>query len=208
MPVRKVVQHGKNIIGLFPSLKMERMVAFESLVERDTFFIMDFERSVTFFEEQPCRISYRFQRKVHSYTPDVRKVDGGRTILVECKPEDYVDTIENQVKFSAAREWCQENNAWFELAVAEQIRSGFRLDNIKTMTIFARHCVPQHFRLQVRDILARNEMPLVELGKQLKGEGQAVNAWLLSLAFHHVIELSLDNALIGDRSIVRLGDVA
>ena len=208
MPVRKVFQHGKNIIGLFPSLKMGRMVAFESLVERDTFFILDYERSVTFFEEQPFTISYRFQKKVHTYTPDVRKVDDGRNILVECKPEDYVNTAENQVKFAAAREWCQENNSWFELAVAEEIRSGFRLNNIKTMTLFARHCVPDSFRFQVCDILTRNEMPLGEIGKQLTRESQAVNAWILSLAFHHVIEFSLDNGPIGDRSIVRLGDVA
>ena len=35
MPVRKVRNHGNNIIGKFPSRKMERMISFESTIERD-----------------------------------------------------------------------------------------------------------------------------------------------------------------------------
>jgi hypothetical protein len=37
---------GGNMIGLFPSLKLERMVAFESLIEQDYLYVLDYEQDV------------------------------------------------------------------------------------------------------------------------------------------------------------------
>ena len=39
MPVRNVSNRGGNAIGRFPSLKMQRMIAFESLLERDFIWV-------------------------------------------------------------------------------------------------------------------------------------------------------------------------
>jgi len=70
MPVRKVSHHGKNIIGRFPSVKLERMVAYESLLELDFLYLLDFERDVITYEEQPVTIDYEHNRKQLRYTPD------------------------------------------------------------------------------------------------------------------------------------------
>ena len=72
MAVRKVSNRGGNIIGHFPSLKMRRMVAFESTIERDYLYLLDYDPSVTNFEEQPLTISYAYQGKSYHYTPDFR----------------------------------------------------------------------------------------------------------------------------------------
>jgi hypothetical protein len=56
MPVRKVHNRGENIIGKFPSLKMKRMVSFESTIERDYLYLLDYEADITHFEEQPLTI--------------------------------------------------------------------------------------------------------------------------------------------------------
>jgi len=45
-PVRKATNRGKNIIGYFPSVKMGRMINFESLIERDFIYLLDFEQEV------------------------------------------------------------------------------------------------------------------------------------------------------------------
>jgi hypothetical protein len=58
MPVRKVSNRGGNIIGRFPSLKLERMVDFESLIERDFIYMLDFDSDVVSFTEQPLTIEY------------------------------------------------------------------------------------------------------------------------------------------------------
>ena len=58
MPVRNVSNRGGNVIGKFPSIKMGRMVAFESLLERDFIYLLDHAEEVTWFEEQPLTIEF------------------------------------------------------------------------------------------------------------------------------------------------------
>ena len=130
MPVRKVSNRGGNIIGKFPSIKMERMIAFESLIERDFIYFLDYEQEVEWFEEQPLTIEYRYEGQVLHYTPDFHLVERGQDVLVECKPEKFVDKEENRRKSAAALDWCEKHD-WEYRVVTEQIRDGFRLQNIK-----------------------------------------------------------------------------
>ncbi len=58
MPVRQVSNRGGNVIGKFPSIKMGRMIAFESLLERDFIYLLDYDPAVEWFEEQPLTIEY------------------------------------------------------------------------------------------------------------------------------------------------------
>ena len=103
MPVRKVSNRGGNVVGRFPSLKMGRMIAFESLLERDFIYLLDYNARVEWFEEQPLMIEYvEADRPLH-YTPDFQVLEAGQCVLVECKPESFVESVDNQRKFAAAR---------------------------------------------------------------------------------------------------------
>src|SRR5258708_29523779 len=102
MPVRKVANHGSNIIGRYPSLKMGRMVAFESTIERDYIYLLDYEPAVTSFAEQPLTIDYFCDGTMFHYTPDFHAVENGQNVMVECKQIRFVETEENHRKFSAA----------------------------------------------------------------------------------------------------------
>ena len=101
MPVRKVSNRGGNIIGHYPSLKLGRMVAFESLIERDLIYLLDFEPDVTWFAEQPFTISYQYEGKALNYTPDFHVIRADQNILVECKPQKFVNTDVNPGLFSS-----------------------------------------------------------------------------------------------------------
>jgi hypothetical protein len=70
MPVRKVSNRGGNIIGKFPSIKMRRMIAFESLLERDFIYLLDYDKDVEWFEEQPLTIEYQHEGKRRHCIPD------------------------------------------------------------------------------------------------------------------------------------------
>jgi len=50
MPVRKVSNRGGNAICRFPSTKMRRMIALESLLERDFIYLLDYNADVEWFE--------------------------------------------------------------------------------------------------------------------------------------------------------------
>ena len=77
MPVRKVSNRGGNIVGRFPSLKMGRMIAFESLLERDFIYLLDYDVRVEWFEEQPLTIEYQHDGQALHYTPDFHCRRGG-----------------------------------------------------------------------------------------------------------------------------------
>ena len=205
MPVRKVSNRGGNIIGQFPSLKMGRMIAFESLLERDFIYLLDYDPHVEWYEEQPLMIEYQHETQCRHYTPDFHLVMAGRDVLVECKPEHFVETEENQRKFVAARAWCEQRGWEFQVVTDQQVRSGFRLQNIKRLTPYARLTVDPSLRSRITAFLreARSCLTLQEVVLAFgPDELNRVTASLLHLAFHHEIDLALDTALLSATTLV------
>lgn len=89
------------------------VVWFRSSYELAAFKLLDQMSVVETYEVEPFPISYG-EGKV--YIPDIliSYRDGSRE-LVEVKPERLVGLKENKAKFSAARRWCRENDATFEV---------------------------------------------------------------------------------------------
>lgn len=207
MPVRKVSNRGGNIIGRFPSLKMKRMVAFESLIERDYLYLLDYERNIEWFEEQPLTIEYQHESKTLHYTADFHLVECGQDVLVECKPHTLTGTAENQRKFGAARVWCAQQGWVFRIVTDQDVRTGFRLQNIKLLTRHARHSVRPEIKACIVALLCLRQAAVAvdDLVQDLRPEEPvSVVAAILHMAFHHEIVISLDGAPISGRTPVGL----
>lgn len=205
MPVRKVSNHGGNVIGKFPSAKMGRMIAFESLLERDFIYLLEYDPSIEWFEEQPLSIEYIQESKRLQYTPDFHLLEHGQHVLVECKPKRFVETEENRYKFAAARAWCGECDWEFRVITDQQIRSGFRLQNVKLLAQYARQKVDAVMRSQIHTFLhdAKSNTSISNLSHAILPEHpEAVMAGILCLAYHHEVALSLDEAPISDITTV------
>jgi hypothetical protein len=199
MPVRRVSNRGGNVIGHFPSIKMKRMVAFESLIERDYLYLLDYEPQVERFEEQPLTVEYQHDGKVLHYTPDFHLVETGRDVLVECKPLAFVDKDENQRKFVAARAWCANRGWTFRIVTDQDVRAGFRLENVKLLTRYARHIVEPGTRGRIYALLhsAQAAMAVDDLVRRIPcTDSASATAALLCMAFHHEIFIPLDDAPI------------
>jgi hypothetical protein len=199
MPVRKVSNRGGNVIGHFPAIKMKRMVVFESLIERDYLYLLDYEPNVEWFEEQPLTVEYRHDDKVLRYTPDFHVVEARRDVLVECKPLALVDKDENQRKFRAARAWCADRGWRFRIVTDQDVRAGFRLENVKLLTRYARHIVEPETKGRIYAVLhsAQAAMSVDELVRKITGtDFSAATAAILCMAFHHEIFIPLDDAPI------------
>jgi hypothetical protein len=210
MGVREVSNRGGNIIGHFPSLKMGRMVAFESLIERDYIYLLDYDPAVTEFGEQPLTIDYVEDGKKLHYTPDFKVELDGTTLLVECKPAKYVDTEDNQRKFAAGVAYCADCGWEFQVVTEEQIRAGFRLQNIKLVTRHARFKVQADFRSRVYSVLkAHQEMSLGQLATAIDAANvPAAMAGLYYLAYRHMLVLPIDTEKVSENSVVRYRDIA
>jgi hypothetical protein len=206
MAARKVSGRGGNMIGRFPSLKMGRMIAFESLIEQDYLFLLDFEPDVLNFTEQPVKIEYIWEGKELHYTPDFHVIRKTGEEFVECKPQALVRCDENQRKFKAAREWCQSQGWGFRVVTGEEIRAGNRLNNIKLLTRHARICIPPGSLQQVSLALQRMHYPLSlrEVAKLVwpKDDERGISI-LLHLAYHHQIQIGLDQEPLSAETMIQ-----
>lgn len=210
MPVRKVSNRGGNVIGYFPSIKMGRMIAFESLIERDYLYLLDYTPQVEWFEEQPLTIPYAHANHLLHYTPDFHLIEAGRDVLVECKPNAFVTTPENQRKFRVAHRWCAEHDWKFRVVTDQQLRVGFLLQNVQLLTRYARYSVPPTTKgcLYARLYATRSAIPMKDLVASVSNtDSRAVIAAILCLAFHQELVLSLDAAPISDDTCVCLPTV-
>jgi hypothetical protein len=208
MAVRRVAHHGGNIIGKFPSLKMGRMICFESTVERDYVYTLDFEANVLSFDEQPLTIEYQHDGKSLHYTPDFHIVyTDHRNALAECKPSSLVESDDNQRKFKAARAWCAERGWDLRVITDTQLRAGHRLQNIKSLTGYARHRLPPQLQGQVYATLEAASIPLTvgDVARFLVPQNPvSALAWIWHLAFHHQVVIPLETALLSMQSPIAL----
>lgn len=207
MSVRKVSNRGGNIIGRFPSLKLGRMVSFESLIERDFIYWLEFEPTVSWFREQPLTISYQYGQKTLNYTPDFHVIKNDHNILVECKPQSVVATANNQRKFAAAQMWCTEHGWRFQVITDAHLQGGCRLQNIKQLIQFARYPIAPDLKDRIQAFLNHHAPPvtMAELMQHIAPERpQQVLIPLLALAFHHELDLALDDAPLSGQTLVEL----
>jgi hypothetical protein len=147
MPVRKA---GNRAI---PSLKLGRMVHYESRIERAYIYLLEYDRAVKFYEEQPCTITYWYNQQKHYYTPDFLVhwiYDTRLPTLVECKPHTKLQETENRLKWTAARLWCTRHKYEFAV-VTDTLLSENRilLDNLEMLMSHAHQAFTPQFQLHI-----------------------------------------------------------
>lgn len=197
----------RGIIGKFPSLKMGCMIGFESLVERDYIYLLDFDPTITEFKEQPFAIRYYHEGKNRRYTPDFFFVRQDRKFIIECKPEIFVDDEENQIKWAAAQQWCAANNATFRVVTDADIRNGFHLENIMLLTDHARHQVSAAIKGMIISALMEAQQPLAVAQLMIAvcpDNPQSIITPILNMAYHQGLQIPLDAAPITVESLVYL----
>lgn len=79
MGVRRIPPSHRSITGLFPSRKNGRLIPFESGLERDLCYQMEFDDSVAAYDSQPVEITYT--------RPSGRRCRGYPDFLISFHPE-------------------------------------------------------------------------------------------------------------------------
>lgn len=101
MSIRKIKKSYISCTGYFASYKNKTQIAFESVLERDFFMMMEFDDNVVSYEEQPLTINYTYlDGKNRKYTPDILVTYKDKTQkVIEIKYEnELVNNIELQKK--------------------------------------------------------------------------------------------------------------
>lgn len=133
MPARKVVtRSGHGVRGFFPSVKNQRMVAWESLLERDAIVLFELSPGVIAYEEQPSVELYYDGSVPRKYYPDFAlTLRNGSVAHVEVKPKKKLSNqrVYTRLHQIAANYQMQSRQFW--ILTDEEIRKQPRLSNLK-----------------------------------------------------------------------------
>ena len=127
--------------------------------------------------------------------------------MVECKPAEFVTRAENQRKFEAAQNWCAQHNWHFQVVTEIDLNQGYRLHNIKRLSQFAHYPLAPALKSQVLTYLGAAPEPvtLADVMKTVAPEQpQQLFIPLLTMAFHHDIQLALDEAPLSAQTRIEI----
>lgn len=135
MLARSVVnRYGRRFRGYYPSRKMGRMIAWESLRERDTILLLEFSWGVLSYQEQPARIEYFDGQTIRDYYPDFEVIlEGGSAIHLEVKPVAELAKPPIQAKFKAIAAHYRSRQQEFRIVTEQEIRREPLLSNVRKL---------------------------------------------------------------------------
>ncbi len=135
--VREITLKSSSLTGVLRSKLNSDLIQFESSLERDFIYLLEFNKNVKFYLEQPIEIDYFDNKgKKRKYVPDFMiEYYDKKVQLVEIKYQSTLDSeIEKlQPKFTAAINFCKRNDYNFRVITEEYIRGekSVQLDNFK-----------------------------------------------------------------------------
>ncbi|GAB4192784.1 MAG: hypothetical protein OHK0022_07150 [Roseiflexaceae bacterium] len=200
MPVRQVRQHGGNIIGQFPSLKTGHVMPYESSIERDFLFFLEYDPTVLRYAMQPMEITGTDAGgKTRHYTPDVLVERASSKTLVECKPAALLDAPHTHQQIALGEHWATANGYDFVVITDVDLRTGHRLSNLQLLWRYARLLVPYAVIERCRAVLqaAPHGLPWSTLLALLEGFAPPLTLppALYHLLFQHVLTANMDEPL-------------
>jgi len=212
-PARKITNTGtRKNTGFFPSKKNGRPIAFESLLERDYIYLLEFDKDVISYSEQPITIAYNIANRSYKYTPDFFVQRKNKYQLIEVKPYSKLQKILNDdvliKKYNAAAQYCKFNQQGeFKIVTDNEICSGNILNNIKYLFSYSRLEIPASEKMEIRNQLMLNlSVSIQELLSYICEDKNQIGkyySYILAMLYHQEISTDLSMA-INKTSIIRL----
>lgn len=155
MRARNIKPTNVSYTGRLRSYKLKRVVSFESSLERDMIFLLEYSPKVRSYQEQPITIEYFHDGKKHSYTPDFfveydKNFASGirqKPMIIEVKYRKNLRKNWKQLKpkFQAALRYASDRGWRFKIMTEVEIRTPY-LDNIRFLLGYYEHPPEQeHF---------------------------------------------------------------
>ena len=118
-PSRVIPKNYRNITGKFSSKKTDRLISYESKLERDFLYLFELNNIVLKIVEQPFTVEYIFNGENRRYTPDfyLKTPDGYKDIVVEVKYYNELKTIfpTSKYKYKAAQQHIKDADIEFRI---------------------------------------------------------------------------------------------
>lgn len=197
MPIsRKVLtRRTKRVVGGFLSMKMLSTLPWESQIERDYFYYLEFNHDVRAFTAQPRCLNLLVDGLPRRHFPDLLvQYHNGISEYHEVKTDRDANALENLALFDAARLRCAEDSIGYRVVPESEIRQQPRLINCQTLMHHRRKTVA--FEDEFRIVSALTNGPLVyEELQHLLMDNENPSAVILTLTAVRKIRFRLDTEL-------------
>lgn len=204
-PARKIVNtRSRKNIGFFPSKKNERQVAYESLIERDYIYLLEYDRDVINYKEQPLEITYRNNNRLSRCYPDFEVQRKDRKQLVEVKPyAKYIKILHDETiinKFNAVALYCDANGySDFKIVTDKDIRTGNLLKNIRLLFSYSNTIVPKDIKNTIiNDLIPSYQIQTINqlLSRVCTKETKpTIYAYILNMLYYQEISTDLEEPI-------------
>jgi hypothetical protein len=205
-PVRKIFNGRRHMpVGLVPSVKSRRMIAWESRLERKAIRWFEVDDTVVSYREQPHTLSFKLAGRKVRYTPDFEvEQEDGVTRIVECKYRDDMRKLDPayRAKLHQARHLYRSVGINFQIVSDMRFRMFPVWHNNARLVEQARRLCPAPFELAalIYHLEARSESTMRECGLVLAGLDQA-EARVLALIARRIISVDLSGPLNGQTRV-------
>ncbi|MFA6685563.1 MAG: TnsA endonuclease N-terminal domain-containing protein [Arcobacteraceae bacterium] len=208
---RKIKKSYRSVTGHFPSVKNNKSIGFESLLESFLFLALEFDDSVESYMEQPqIQIVLNGKKKMYSADCYVKrfKDSNKRNTIIEVK---YVREIEEkkeyfEQKFEAARKACEALNIDF-VVVTEEKYSAIYIDNLDFLYRYKTNPTIFKYDKEILEKLENNKKTAYDLAKSISNnllEYQIVSNAIWNLVAKNVLKSDLHNEKLTMNSVVEI----
>lgn len=179
--VRRIPLNRRSVTGRTPSLKLGRMIAYESTLERDLFDCLEFDFNVTSYQEQPLCIRYVHDGQVCTYTPDAlvqfATSANRKSAILEVKyARDLIDNWQQyHVPLSAARNYARHHRLDFVVKTERDIRTPY-LQNAKLLLPYRRARINRKLAFELIRVINRKPQSVGDLIEHARNSADAETA--------------------------------
>lgn len=198
---RVITRSPTRTVGRFPSLKGNRMIHWESQLERDFVYLLEFDRAVLEFREQPEVFRLTIEGKPRQYTPDFLVRTASELVIYEVKPADKATHPDMVALFAAAAAHCASRGMRYQVVTEADIRVRPYLDNVALLLRYRSHPVASAVETRLRRLLNNGAVALSELNLALQPD--AGKAEVMALLARHCLAADLSGHL-DEASLIRL----
>ena len=183
---RKVITRSiRRVMGRFWSEKSDRTIRWESQLERDLVYLLEFSPSVLRYREQPETVLLSVGGVPRRYTPDFMVEMAAERVIIEVKPEKHAASPENAALFACAAEAFAKAGYRYQVLTEREIRVQPRLSTIALLLRYRRCPVSAAERAMV--VQALPDAPTFGALLAATASSGITRGTVLTLLSHHIL---------------------
>ena len=196
MPVRKIPIQSKSVAGRFFSHKNNKLIDFESQLEKKCYLILEFDTNIVSYEPQPL--------KIENYIPDILAYRANDIpLLIEVKYSDEAFNPDEKLKrkFDALNKYAKKNNLEFKIFTEQDIKEPY-FSNINLIYNYAKISINNEIISNILKLIPKEGISIAQLLTKVNNEMNYLSH-IYHLIFQKKLETNL-NKKLSQNSILRI----